>query len=583
MRETGKPHYPRLAVTGIALATLAALTAVRLVFLAASDQARAMAAQASGPQTIPAQRGSIWDRNGALLAADTFVFDAGLNTAGLDAAALSAAAAKVGPRFGKDPAWIVAQAESVLREHGVNWVNLAMGMSLEEHQAMRAAQETGDESLSHVEFNRQLSRVYPLGADGLQVLGMLLGNDDESPDAPLSVGSHGIEAQYRAVLDGMPGRAGGLAGGLANGFRPARPGMDLRLTLDRDLQQAAATALRETLARQDALRGTVLVMETRTGAILASVSAPSFDPNRRTDLRSELLTDPACADHYEPGSVMKIMTVAAGLESGAISADSHYEDNGVVEYAGMSIRNWDLLAHGWTSMSQMLQDSLNVGAVWVAVQTGEEPFYAELDDFGFGQPTGVDLAGELPGVLHHPGEEGWYDGFFASNSFGHSVDATPIQVLAAVNAVANEGVLMRPFVVAERIPAEGPSLPTMPEQRRQVISPANALSLRRMMQSVVDNHATAAAIPGYSVGGKTGTTELIDRAAGRYDDHETIASFCGFVPVENPVVTICAKVDRPDGKRGSEVAAPLFREVAKAAIRAMRIPPDRSAASSANE
>ena len=137
--------------------------------------------------------------------------------------------AKVGPRFGKDPAWIVAQAESVLREHGVNWVNLAMGMSLEEHQAMRAAQETGDESLSHVEFNRQLSRVYPLGADGLQVLGMLLGNDDESPDAPLSVGSHGIEAQYRAVLDGMPGRAGGLAGGLANGFRPARPGMDLRL------------------------------------------------------------------------------------------------------------------------------------------------------------------------------------------------------------------------------------------------------------------------------------------------------------------------------------------------------------------
>lgn len=583
MRDLGKPHYPRLAVTGIAMATLATLMALRLSFLAVSKEARAMAAQSGGPRGIPAQRGSIWDRNGALLAADTFVFDAGLNTAGLDAESLARTAAKVGPRFGKDPAWIVTEADTAVREHGVNWVNLAMGLSLEESQTLRAAQLAGDESLDRVEFSRQLSRVYPLGADALQVLGMLLGNDDDAPDAPPVVGSHGIEAEYRSVLEGMPGQSGELSGGMAGGFRPARPGMDLRLTLDRELQQAAAAALKETLARQDAIRGTVLVMETRTGAILASVSAPSFDPNRRSDLRAELLTDPACSDHYEPGSVMKIMTVAAGLETGAIAADSHYEDNGVVEFAGMSIRNWDLLAHGRTSITQMLEDSLNVGAVWVALQTGEGPFYAELDDFGFGRPTGVDLAGELPGVLHHPGEAGWYDGFLASNSYGHSVDATPMQVIAAVNAVANDGVLMRPFVVAERIPAEGPSLVTQPERRRQVINPTNALSLRRMLQSVVDNHATAAAIPGYSVGGKTGTTELLDVAEGRYDDHETIASFCGFIPVEQPVVTICAKVDRPDGKRGSEVAAPLFGQVARAAIRVLRIPADRPGTATTNE
>lgn len=575
MSTSGAPFYPRLAATGTVLATLAALMALRLGYLAFSDRARALAAEGGSRRSIPAQRGSIWDRNGALLAADTFVFDAGLNTAGLDAETLAAVAAKVGPRFGKDPAWIVSRAEEVRQAYGINWVGLAIGLSLEEGQSLRTAQENGDESLSHVEFSRQAGRVYPLGADGLQVLGMLVGNDDPSPDAPAMVGSHGIEARYRALLDGTPGQSGGLAGGLADSYLPAQAGMDLRLTIDRQLQQAAAAALRETLTRQDASGGTVLVMETRTGAILASVSAPSFDPNRRTDLKADLLKDPACADHYEPGSVLKIMTVAAGLESGAITADSHYQDDGVVSFAGMNIRNWDLLAHGWTSMSQMLQDSLNVGAVWVATRTGPERFYAELDDFGFGQPTGVDVSGELPGVLHHPGDVGWYDGFLASNSFGHSIDATPIQVLSAINAVANGGLLMKPFLVAERIPAEGPSLITQPEARRQVISPANASILRQMMQEVVVNHATAAAIPGYSVGGKTGTTELIDRAEGRYDDHETIASFCGFIPVDRPVVTICAKVDRPDGQRGSEVAAPLFGEVARAAIHALRIPADR--------
>lgn len=575
MSASGAPLYPRLAATGTVLATLAALMALRLGYLAFSDRARALAAEGGGRRSIPAQGGSIWDRNGALLAADTFVFDAGLNTAGLDADTLAAVAAKVGPRFGKDPAWIVSRAEEVRQTYGINWVSLAIGLTLEEGQSLRTAQEAGDESLGHVEFSRQAGRVYPLGADGLQVLGMLVGNDDPSPDAPAMVGSHGIEARYRALLDGTPGRSGGLAGGLADSYLPAQAGMDLRLTIDRPLQQAAAAALRETLTRQDASGGTVLVMETRTGAILASVSAPSFDPNRRTDLKADLLKDPACADHYEPGSVLKIMTVAAGLESGAITPDSHYQDDGVVSFAGMNIRNWDLLAHGWTSMSQMLQDSLNVGAVWVATRTGPDRFYAELDDFGFGQPTGIDLAGELPGVLHHPGDDGWYDGFLASNSFGHSIDATPIQVLSAINAVANGGLLMKPFVVAERIPAEGPSLITQPEARRQVISPENAAVLRQMMQEVVVNHATAAAIPGYSVGGKTGTTELIDRAEGRYDDDETIASFCGFIPVDRPLITICTKVDRPDGQRGSEVAAPLFGEVARAAIQALRIPADR--------
>lgn len=574
MRSGGGPAYPRLAITGIALATLAGLVALRLVQLALSPEQRARASAVVAAQPVDARRGRIWDRRGALLAGDTFVYDAGINTAGLNAAELADVAARVAPRFGTDAASILDQARRVKETYKVDWVGLVRGLSLEEAMALREAKAADDPALDHVEFNRQRSRTYPLGADTLALLGMLVNNDAAGPDGPPVIGSHGVEAGFDAILEGTPGRTGGLGGGLA-GYRPARPGMDLRLTIDRELQQGAAAALRETIRQQGASGGTVLIMDSRSGALLASVSEPSFDPNDLRQIQADRLRDPAVAVPYEPGSVMKILTVAAGLENGAIQADSHYQDDGIISVAGLDVRNWDRLAHGWTSMERMLQDSLNVGAVWVALQTGADAFYAAVDAFGFGQPTGSDLAGEHAGTVHHPGDEAWYDGFLASNSYGHSIEATPLQVLAAVNAVANDGVLLRPYVVAERIPAEGPSLLTEPQARRQVISAANAALLRRLLRSVVDNHATAAAVPGYSVAGKTGTTELIDRELGRYDDHETIASFCGFLPVDRPVVTICTKVDRPDGQRGSEVAAPLFGEVARQAVRVLQIPPDR--------
>lgn len=575
MRPAGGPAYPRLAITGIALATLAVCMALRVLYLTLSPTLKADAAQVDLAQPIAARRGSIWDRRGALLAGDTFVYDAGLNTAGLDEAALAEAAAQVAPRFGLDAAWILKEQARVNADFNANWVGLANGLTLDQVTAMRQAQAAGDASLEHVEFSRQPSRIYPLGADGLAVLGMMLGNGLDENGQATKVGSHGIEASFDTVLAGAPGRSGGLGKGLAGAYRPARPGMDLRLTIDRELQQGAAAALRETVRRQGASGGTVMIMDSRSGALLASVSEPSFDPNDLKALRPDALRDPAVSLPYEPGSVMKVVTVAAGLEQGAVREDSHYQDDGVIEVAGMTVRNWDRLAHGWTSMERMLQDSLNVGAVWVALQTGQGPFYAAVDAFGFGEESGVDLAAESQGTVHHPGDPAWYDGFLASNSYGHGIEATPLQVLAAVNAVANDGVLLRPYVVAERIPAEGPSLVTEPLARRQVMSAANAAVLRRLLRSVVDNHATAAAVPGYSIGGKTGTTELINAELGRYDDHATIASFCGFLPVERPVVTICAKVDRPDGQRGSEVAAPLFGEVARQVVRVLRIPPDR--------
>ena len=271
------------------------------------------------------------------------------------------------------------------------------------------------------------------------------------------------------------------------------------------------------------------------------------------------------------------MTVAAALEAGAIEADSHYQDEGQIQYAGISINNWDRLPHGWTSVEEMLRFSLNVGAVWVADRLGPEGFYRSMEAFGFGEKSNVELPGEVVGIVNaNFQDEDWYSGNLATNSFGHGISTTPIQMVSALQAIANDGRRMQAHIIAERIPTEGESFLTNPTLVREVVSPHTARTVRAMLQSVVDQRVTQAAIPGYSVGGKTGTSQI--PIPGGYDEDGTIATFGGFLPAENPQVVILAKVDRPKSIRGSDVAAPLFREVALAAIDALNIPPDRDIA-----
>jgi cell division protein FtsI/penicillin-binding protein 2 len=271
--------------------------------------------------------------------------------------------------------------------------------------------------------------------------------------------------------------------------------------------------------------------------------------------------------------------MAAALDAGITSPGATYIDEGSIDVDGAPIYNWDHLPHGEVTMTQVLEKSLNVGAVHLALGLGAGRFYGYLQAFGLGAPTGVDLEGEVGGILHVPGAgEAGADGTLARASFGQAMAATPLQVASAMGAVANDGLLMMPHVVGATIPASGEAQSVAPRPLRQVVRPDTARALRLMLESVVSGHVTAAAIPGYRVGGKTGTSQIPLPEEGAYDEEKTIASFCGFLPVEQPRLLILVKVDRPNAPRGSDVAAPVFRQVAEAAIAALDIPPDNPAA-----
>jgi cell division protein FtsI/penicillin-binding protein 2 len=553
------PFYPRLSIVATIFVTTMAVLALRLGYLAS---AAAEDTASIETRELPAPRGTIWDRNGALIATNEFAYDLGLDLAVAEQGDPAELARMIAPWIGREAPAVEAEIREAIAGESL-WLPLAWDLGRDASEAL------GNQEGMGLHLAPQPRRVYPLGADTAHVTGFIFGDEQTE---------YGIEASQDAVLKGRPGQLVGYAGTRPRDFRPARAGTDLRLSIDRDLQAAASRALARIIEEQDATGGTVIVLEVATGAILASTSLPSYDPNRFGDVPREdqsVFVDPAVSAIYEPGSVLKAVTLAAALDAGSVTSDSHYQDEGSVEFAGLTINNWDHLAHGWASLQDMMTNSLNVGAVWTAAQLGQDGFYDGLRRFGFGAPIGVDLAGEVSGIVNWPdADPDWYPGNFATNSFGQGMSATPMQVAAAIAAIANDGRYMLPQIVAERLPSDGPSELVPPRLVRQVIRPETARIVRRMMQAVVDDKTVQAAIPGYSVGGKTGTSQ-IPNAEG-YEAHDTIASFCGFLPVEAPRIVIFAKVDRAEAARGSDVAAPLFREVAEAAIAALDIPPDRA-------
>jgi cell division protein FtsI/penicillin-binding protein 2 len=555
--SASRPAYLRLPVVATVVLLALALLAARLVWLGTVAAEGVSARTAEYP--IPAPRGSLWDRRGALVATESYAFTVGVATDGVEDGAPFAA--QVAPVVGADP----AQLAAALAEPGRRWLALrSEGDPVDYGTALRL------EALELAGLNLEAlsRRTYSLGEALGHVTGLLTYGGQ-------AVG--GVEAYYDRELVGQPGSLMGHSGTDPRGFRSARAGVDLVLTIDRPLQLAAAEALAQVVAAQSAAGGTILVLEPASGAILASTSLPSFDPNHYGQADPAHFADPAISAHYEPGSVMKAMTMAAALESGVVTPDSTYEDTGTVQVEGLTIPNYDALPHGTTSMTQLLQHSLNVGAVHLAQLTGVERFYATLSAFGYGAPTQVDLSGEVAGIVHAPStEDAWWPGHLAFNSFGQGISATPLQVAAAMAAIANDGWLMTPHIVAARIPPGGAPEPVAPRPVRQVVSATTAAAVRRMLGEVVSGRVTQAAVPGYSIGGKTGTSQI--PVAGGYDDEGTVASFCGFLPVEAPRVVILVKVDRPHVPRGSDVAAPLFAEVARAAIRILDLPPDRPVA-----
>jgi cell division protein FtsI/penicillin-binding protein 2 len=417
-------------------------------------------------------------------------------------------------------------------------------------------------------------RIYPENQLAAHLLGFVDGDNQ---------GWYGLEGQYASELAGQPGHiraerdtAGNEIGFSERQWQSPQDGVNIVLTIDRTIQYFAERELDRAILQHRASGGTVIVMQPHTGAVLAMASRPAFDPNRYEEFaaRTELFANPAVTFQYEPGSTFKLFTMSAALNERIVTPETTYVDTGALSLGGYTIRNWDGKANGVTNMVQLLEKSSNIGASWVAFKTGKERFYRYISSFGFGQATGIDLQGEAVGMVKDPTAKDWYEVDLATNSFGQAVSVTPIQIVTAVSAIANGGMLMRPYVVDRIIdPQTGSVRKTQPQIARQVISREVAATLRTMMVSAVENGETRGTlVPGFKVAGKTGTASI--PTAGGYDPNWTIASFVGTAPSDDPQFVILVKIDRPqDEPWGSLIAKPAFGIIAQELTRYMKLRP----------
>ena len=427
--------------------------------------------------------------------------------------------------------------------------------------------------LPGIQLEPTAQRVYPEGTLAAHLLGFADGEGQAW---------YGLEDYYSSTITGRPGlvRAETDNAGteIVFGFRESaapQDGYDLILTIDRTIQHFAERELRQTLERHEAERGTVIVMEVATAAILAMASYPTFDPNHYDRFEPELFRNPAISEPFEPGSTLKLVTVAAAIDLGLVNPHTTYNDTGEVIVGPHKIHNWDDRAHGRTTVTGLLQKSLNTGAIWVAQILGPQRFYRYVKAFGFGRRTGVDLQGEATGRLRSFTDPVWSQADLAANSFGQGIAVTPLQLVSAVAALANQGQRMRPYVVQARVDAKTGEVAdtTTPVVLQQVVNPSTSGTMLQMMEIAATQGETSyALVPGYRVGGKTGTASIPTNTG--YDPELTIASYVGVVPIDRPRFAIFVKVDRPKGVPwGSVVAAPAFRNIAEALMVYYRIAP----------
>jgi cell division protein FtsI/penicillin-binding protein 2 len=354
-------------------------------------------------------------------------------------------------------------------------------------------------------------------------------------------------------------------------------GTTLVLTLHRDLQDAAEKILDNALSTYGATGGTITVMDPKTGEILAMAVTPRMNLNEFWnygaiyDNASDF--NQAVSVPYEPGSVMKILTMAAALDSNTVVPSTPFLDTGAIMVGGITIQNWDRQAWGPQDMVGCLQHSLNVCMAWLSTSMGPETFYGYMDRFGLGRPTGVDMAGEAAGRLKIPGDEDWYPVDLGTNSFGQGVAVTPIQLLMAASAIANDGRMVTPHVLYAMM-REGRQYNVTPQYAGVPISQATADTLSEMLALSLEQESSNALVPGYRVAGKTGTAQ-IPTESGYYDATKTNASFIGWGPVDDPRFMIYVWLEQPSASIwGSETAAPVFAEIAQKTVILLDIPPD---------
>lgn len=563
---------------------LAAALVVRLIDLQviSHDRLQAMASDiVMGEIPLRARRGHIFDRTGRPLALNekgtVMWVDAEHFKAKSEAAARSFA--RLCTLQGPD------NLAGILSEKGKGFWLCARWMTPEGADELReliAAKEIGG-----VYTETEPLRTYPYGELTAPVLGYLVESSKPAiTETTIYEPIGGVEQFHDAQLRGTDGRVimerNPLNYAIPIGMReeyPARDGANLTLTLDLNIQYMAFQRLNAAIDKAGARRGDIIVMNPRTGAILAIVTNPTFDPTQFVKCNQEpacaevMYRNPAIGRHYEPGSTMKILTMAIALEEGVVYPDWSFECYGGTYVDGVYFHNWDGGAHGHETLGEILMHSCNVGAITVGRMIPPETYYRYLDRLGFGHLTGIDIFGELSGTVRTPDTPRWTNVDQAANVFGQGIDVTPIQLATAVAAVANGGALYKPYIV-QAIEQNGVVTTTLPTLRAQVFHKEACRQVTEMLVAAANTKGPNGGplIPGYRVALKTGTAQIPIPGEG-YEPHRTIASAIGYAPADDPQFLILVRIEGNSVIWGEEVAVPVLSDLASALLVYLRIPP----------
>lgn len=514
-------------------------------------------------------RGEIYDRSGRLLAGNVTVYEVGVSLPDVTDPTSIALAAQM--YLGQD-----FNATLDLLNNpptGRNYLRLADYVPAEQAMKLKNLQEEmskdpNGNKLAALGFRAHLGRSYPENELGANLLGFVTQEE---------YGYYGVEARYNNQLSGIPVALLVPTDPRRVMEMPSIPSGDsIILTIDREIQSATEEILDQAIRETGSESGTVIVMDPRTGEILALATTPHFNPNDYGRV-NEIFTgetpfNRAISQAHEPGSTLKILTMAGALDSGAVAPDTTYLDTGVITVGGVNIYNWDGGAWGYQDMTGCLGHSLNVCLAWVATQMGSESFYNYMQRFGIGHPTGIDLAGEVTGRLKLPGDNDWYPVDLATNAFGQGVSVTPIQLVMAASALANNGQMVYPHVLLATV-QNGRQHNMAPQVVGSPISAETAHTITEMLSNALKIESSRGLVPGYRVAGKTGTAQIPTPHG--YDDTLTNASFIGWGPVDYPQFLVYVWLEKPQTSQwGSVVAAPVFRDVVEKLVVLLGIPPD---------
>jgi len=530
-------NWNRFFVICVVASVVAAAAGIQLIRIQNIEGAKQILEDSEAYQGINRmiypERGSIYDSEGRLLAGNEVVYEVGLDLRAIQQPETVAAAAS--SVLGLDYATVLGYSQMTPGNGNPYFVVLDGFASKDKIDQLEVIKDDyASRSVKRGEVRPNLEglvwtannkRSYPEGTLASNILGFYSFRDRTD-----GIGYFGIEEAYDDLMAGEPKLIySAIDPNLLTSVEEVPPGVTVQLTFNREIQAMTERKLDEALKWSGADNGTIVVYDPETGEIVAMATAPRLDPNEYWNY-SEIFPNPkpynsAISSTYEPGSVFKVITMAAALDAGVVTADTTFNDTGSITVGGATIYNWNMGGWGEVDMTGCMQHSLNVCLAWLGTELGPDRFYSYLKSFGFDRNTGIDLGGENHWPLKLPGDGLWYEVDLATNSFGQGISVTPIQMVTAIGAVANEGRMMAPHVVKAMV-IDGKQYNVDPVVVGTPISAETARTLTQMLVDSLENEASSALVEGYSLAGKTGTGEIATPLG--YTNSATNTSFVGW-------------------------------------------------------